>query len=100
LKLLLKAMLILVIAAAGAGAAPQFPRWDADLTSTFVRGKPIQSGVTSTTAAPTASPRVMACIQSCPATSEYNPICGSDNVNYYNEGRYNCAVGCGLSKSV
>ncbi|KAH8365484.1 hypothetical protein KR093_001270 [Drosophila rubida] len=96
-RLLFKAMLILLIAAVG--AAPQFPGWDDDLTSTFIRGKPIETEVTTTTAAPTASPRVLACIQSCPATSEYNPICGSDNVNYYNGGRFDCAVRCGLSKS-
>ncbi|XP_017067238.2 uncharacterized protein LOC108105269 [Drosophila eugracilis] len=55
------------------------------------------SSTTTTTARPTTqSPRYYACFQSCPATSEYNPICGSDNVNYYNENRFNCALNCGL----
>ncbi|KAM8710961.1 hypothetical protein ACLKA7_017574 [Drosophila subpalustris] len=85
---------LLIFLFVGVNAAPQ--RWDEDLTNTFVRGRPIEDRVSTTTAAPTtASPRVLACIQSCPATSEYNPVCGSDNVNYYNEGRFNCAVRCG-----
>ncbi|XP_034482340.1 uncharacterized protein LOC117787829 [Drosophila innubila] len=87
---------LLVLLIVGANAAPQFWPRDEDLTKTFISGRPIENRVSTTTAAPTtASPRVRACIQSCPATSEYNPICGSDNVNYFNEGRFNCAVGCG-----
>jgi len=54
---------------------------------------------TTTTPRPTTqSPRFYACLQSCPATSEYNPICGSDSVNYYNENKFNCAINCGLSE--
>ncbi|KAL6439362.1 hypothetical protein ACFW04_003897 [Cataglyphis niger] len=30
----------------------------------------------------------------CIATAEYNPICGSDNVTYWNMGRFNCAKNC------
>ncbi|XP_029179234.1 uncharacterized protein LOC114946747 [Nylanderia fulva] len=30
----------------------------------------------------------------CVATAEYNPICGTDNVTYWNMGRYNCAKNC------
>ena len=29
------------------------------------------------------------------ATPEYNPVCGSDNVEYDNPGRLNCASACG-----
>ncbi|KAH8416278.1 hypothetical protein KR222_002460, partial [Zaprionus bogoriensis] len=92
------AALILLIAAAT--AYPQFQNWDdLNLPSTFIRGQPIENRVSSTTAAPTtASPRYIACVQSCPTTSEYNPICGSDNVNYYNEGKFNCALSCGQSE--
>ncbi|EDW32983.1 GL16115 [Drosophila persimilis] len=55
-----------------------------------------ESGGTTTTPQPTTqSPQYLACLQSCPATSEYNPICGSDNVNYYNGGKFDCAVRCG-----
>ncbi|KAH8349906.1 hypothetical protein KR084_009154, partial [Drosophila pseudotakahashii] len=58
-------------------------------------------GGSTTTARPTTqSPLFYACLQSCAATSEYNPICGSDNVSYYNENRFNCALRCGNSKKV
>ncbi|XP_011635300.1 uncharacterized protein LOC105425966 [Pogonomyrmex barbatus] len=30
----------------------------------------------------------------CVATAEYNPVCGSDNVTYWNMGRFNCAKSC------
>ncbi|KRK00654.1 uncharacterized protein LOC6532200 isoform X1 [Drosophila yakuba] len=52
----------------------------------------------NTVQATTQSPRYFACFHSCPATSEYNPICGSDNVNYYNENKFNCALNCGLGE--
>lgn len=34
----------------------------------------------------------------CIATAEYNPICGSDNVTYWNMGRFNCAKNCNPRK--
>ncbi|CAK1585258.1 unnamed protein product [Parnassius mnemosyne] len=37
------------------------------------------------------------CIRSCPVTSEYNPVCGSNRVTYSNPGRLLCAQGCGVS---
>lgn len=30
----------------------------------------------------------------CVATAEYNPVCGSDNITYWNMGRFNCAKNC------
>ncbi|XP_032680488.1 uncharacterized protein LOC116848474 [Odontomachus brunneus] len=30
----------------------------------------------------------------CVATAEYNPVCGTDNVTYWNMGRFNCAKNC------
>lgn len=55
--------------------------------------------VQTTTVAPgtatTASPQFLACMQSCPSTMEYNPVCGTDNENYHNGGRLSCAQRCG-----
>lgn len=34
----------------------------------------------------------------CVATAEYNPVCGSDNVTYWNMGRFNCAKNCNPRK--
>ncbi|XP_075160134.1 kaz1-ORFB [Haematobia irritans] len=57
----------------------------------------------ATTAAPntptTASPQYLACLQGCPSTMEYNPICGTDNINYHNNGRLTCAQRCGKNVS-
>lgn len=66
-------------------------------------GNNVNNGnVQTTTAAPgtatTASPQFLACMQSCPSTMEYNPVCGTDNVNYHNGGRLSCAQRCGKSK--
>ena len=62
--------------------------------------------IVTSTAAPTtgatvttASPQYLACLQSCPSTMEYNPVCGSDNENYHNSGRLSCAQRCGKGKS-
>ncbi|XP_055844581.1 uncharacterized protein LOC129910985 [Episyrphus balteatus] len=55
---------------------------------------------TSTTApvqATTPSKAFYNCVSRCPSTSEYNPICGSDSVNYHNLGRLNCAAMCGTA---
>ncbi|XP_047019750.1 putative uncharacterized protein DDB_G0282133 [Helicoverpa zea] len=40
------------------------------------------------------------CVQDCPSTSEYDPICGSDNVTYMNPGRFDCAKKCGVAVSL
>ncbi|KAJ2951039.1 hypothetical protein O0L34_g5415 [Tuta absoluta] len=40
------------------------------------------------------------CIRSCPVTSEYNPVCGSNNVTYSNPGRLECAKFCGVDVSL
>ncbi|XP_029159101.1 uncharacterized protein LOC114946746 [Nylanderia fulva] len=36
-----------------------------------------------------------ACVNSCPVTNEYNPVCGTDNVDYTNPGGLGCAQRCG-----
>lgn len=38
------------------------------------------------------------CMRSCPVTSEFNPVCGSNNVTYTNPGRLECAQTCGVGK--
>ena len=61
---------------------------------------PNRSSSTTTTDNPvnvvtTPSPQFLACMQSCPSTMEYNPVCGSDSQNYHNEWRLQCAQRCG-----
>ncbi|XP_013190873.2 uncharacterized protein LOC106135184 [Amyelois transitella] len=51
---------------------------------------------TLSAANPTPSPQIVAtCMRSCPVTSEYNPICGTDNITYNNPSRLECAKSCG-----
>ncbi|GBP22528.1 hypothetical protein EVAR_84765_1 [Eumeta japonica] len=38
------------------------------------------------------------CMRNCPVTSEYNPVCGSDNARYENPSWLSCAQACGASK--
>ncbi|XP_053604984.1 uncharacterized protein LOC128672102 [Plodia interpunctella] len=53
---------------------------------------------TASTSPPNATPSPQAiatCMRSCPVTSEYNPICGTDNITYNNPSRLDCAKTCG-----
>ncbi|EDV38940.1 uncharacterized protein Dana_GF24746 [Drosophila ananassae] len=82
------------------GNDPFLNPWNRQPTGPVIQPTPPTQGddasSTTTTARPTTpSPRYLACLQTCPATSEYNPICGSDNIVYYNENKFNCAVFCG-----
>ncbi|RLU24152.1 hypothetical protein DMN91_004362 [Ooceraea biroi] len=45
---------------------------------------------TSTSTTTTRTTTVCPCI----ATAEYNPVCGTNNVTYWNIGRFNCAKRC------
>ncbi|XP_063989409.1 uncharacterized protein LOC135168797 isoform X2 [Diachasmimorpha longicaudata] len=56
---------------------------------------PPNSGDTSGTTTTTPSPAMTRCMQNCPVTGQYNPVCGSDNVVYSNIGKLECAASCG-----
>ncbi|XP_038214691.1 putative uncharacterized protein DDB_G0282499 [Zerene cesonia] len=36
------------------------------------------------------------CVQDCPTSTRYNPLCGSDNITYFNREKFECAVKCGI----
>lgn len=62
----------------------------------LITGAPVDS--TSTWTPPvttTMSPEYLECFRKCNATSEFNPLCGSDGQDYSNQGRLDCAKGCG-----
>lgn len=46
-------------------------------------------------AAPAQSPQFIACLRNCQTTSEYNPVCGTDQTAYPNIRRLECANRCG-----
>ncbi|XP_039312180.1 uncharacterized protein LOC105202724 isoform X2 [Solenopsis invicta] len=50
------------------------------------------ASTTSTTPGSTMQGTTTGC--PCAATAEYNPVCGTDNVTYWNMGRFNCAKKC------
>lgn len=56
-----------------------------------------QAAVTPST---TISPAVARCIEGCITTTpaQYNPVCGTDNVSYFNEQRLLCEQDCGRSE--
>lgn len=70
-----------------------FPPFTSGPSTTTVN-VPLQS----TTPAPvtTRSPAFRQCLSSlCPTTNEYNPVCGTDNINYDNPQKLDCANFCG-----
>ncbi|KAJ0183189.1 hypothetical protein K1T71_001165 [Dendrolimus kikuchii] len=60
---------------------------------------PQQSTTTTTPLASTTSAAFNACLRNCLVTTEYNPVCGSNNVTYDNLGRFTCAQRCGACNS-
>ncbi|XP_011497654.1 PREDICTED: uncharacterized protein LOC105362027 [Ceratosolen solmsi marchali] len=64
--------------------------------STNKPSEPIANGVTT-------EPSIQdynQCIDNCPVTSEYNPVCGTDNIVYNNPGSLSCARNCGKSVEI
>lgn len=52
----------------------------------------------ATTAGPvttTPGPAFFRCFESCPTTSQYSPVCGSDAQNYHNDQKLRCTNECG-----
>ncbi|XP_073843977.1 uncharacterized protein [Musca autumnalis] len=45
----------------------------------------------------TPSPQFLECIQRCPTTSEYNPVCANNRQMYGNAQKFNCARRCGAN---
>lgn len=39
------------------------------------------------------------CIRKCPSLSQYDPICGTDNITYTNRAKFQCAQECGRGKN-
>lgn len=62
------------------------------------RSTPTTSSTTTSSAPPVNNDDIIrACVRSCPVTSEYNPVCGSNGVTYANPGRLECAQQCGVA---
>lgn len=39
---------------------------------------------------------IKSCVLQCPHTSQYQPLCGSNNMTFKNKGEYDCFLKCGL----
>lgn len=66
--------------------------------STLSRNTPLRStsaSTTSTVSLPMDDTQFNLCVSSCPVTIEYNPVCGTDNLDYTNPGGLGCAQRCG-----
>ncbi|XP_047530851.1 ovoinhibitor-like [Vanessa atalanta] len=56
-------------------------------------------GWSETTTTPTTvnqNEMLKSCMLLCPSTQEYNPVCGTNNITYYNYGKLFCAQVCGV----
>lgn len=61
---------------------------------------PPTPSTTTTPAVPGMGTTQSSCEYTCLKTPQYNPVCGSNGVTYFNEGAFRCAQRCGQSKLV
>ncbi|XP_046978192.1 follistatin-like [Vanessa cardui] len=54
------------------------------------------SQTTTTSKTVTQNEMLKSCMLLCPTTQEYNPVCGTNNITYYNYGKLFCAQVCGV----
>lgn len=55
----------------------------------------LQQPQQSTTIAPVLDRAFYKCFDNCPTLSQYNPVCGSDGLNYHNDQKLRCHNECG-----
>ncbi|XP_052847921.1 uncharacterized protein LOC128259535 [Drosophila gunungcola] len=61
----------------------------------LVNNVKIPGAITPFVPVPPPTQEFLNCFGSCPTTSQYNPICGSNMQLYLNEQKFNCARFCG-----
>ncbi|XP_016957560.1 uncharacterized protein LOC108029649 isoform X2 [Drosophila biarmipes] len=71
------------------------PNFSASSKLVLVNNVRIPGDITPFVSAPAPSQEFLNCFGSCPTTSQYSPICGSNMQQYMNEQKFNCARFCG-----
>ncbi|XP_014094824.1 uncharacterized protein [Bactrocera oleae] len=61
----------------------------------FINNQPMVATIAPFTARTTSSPQFLNCFGSCLTTSEYNPVCASNQQQYQNPQKFDCARQCG-----
>ncbi|XP_044259055.1 agrin-like [Tribolium madens] len=61
---------------------------------------PVTSTMTTTSATQSFGTLNSSCFKRCPKTTEYNPVCGTNNVTYDNPSRFKCAQMCGINAEI
>ncbi|XP_017057923.1 uncharacterized protein LOC108099109 [Drosophila ficusphila] len=77
------------------GAPGARPLASASSNLVLVNNVRIPGSITPFVPAPPPTQEFLNCFGSCPTTSQYNPICGSNMQLYMNEQKFNCARFCG-----